>query len=116
MANDPRDDYRDTMQEYEKARSEAINVIKLVKSVADGFGYNFPTFLTATFNLVSPGSDRSKVNQLRFDLTSWPDREELTKVLTAWHQAFERVHAAWNRMAEADRTVAKPPPAEMKAN
>lgn len=114
--SDPRNDYRDAMQQYENARSAAERVIKLVKAVANGLEYNFPTFLTASFGLVSPGSDRYKVNQFRFDITSWPDRAELTKVLTVWHQAFERAHTAWNQIAEVDRPTTKPPPAEMKAN
>jgi hypothetical protein len=110
---DPRDDYRDAMEHYARSRDELLEVLKLIRAVANGLEFHIAAFLAANFDIPAPGCEQQPARSVTCDLRAWPDRAELRQLVTQWHQAFSRMHEAWSRMSPADRRVSHAPPEAM---
>ena len=107
---DPRDTYREASKRYQEATASASRTINLIKLAANGLSYHLPTFLGTNFSLGSQGFEQRHVKEVRCDIQSWPNGDELRTVFTEWHSTFIQLHEAWDQIPHGDQAVMAPPP------
>jgi len=113
--SDPVKQYQDAMREYEKARSEAGQKIRLIEDVSSALRNGLSAFLFRNYSLPTATRDSYQSSLGRLDMSGWPNSESLKEILTKWHAAFTRLRETWGAIPENDRIGLKPPPEKMQS-
>jgi len=105
-------DYQAAVREYEKARKSAAAKIKMIQDVGRALRDQFPSFMGWQYGVDMLPRGKQYDEKARFEMRDWPDAEALKSVLLEWHNAFVKLHSAWN--AIGDRAGLVPPPDRME--
>jgi hypothetical protein len=104
--------YRDAALAWERARTNTRNALTVVGNSLHAFNQYFEPFLVQAFGLpIETTAGMPEVYHL--NLQDWPDATKLKQLVTGWHDAHVRMHEAWARVTDDDRTILKPPPERM---
>lgn len=104
--------YQDALREHEKARAEALSLIKMIENVSSALrGSAIRPFLFRNYSLPTATRDSHHSPQMaKFDMNQWPDAQRLRETLTKWHGSFTKLHEAWNAIVPNDRIGLQGPP------
>jgi hypothetical protein len=112
--SDPVKQYQDAVREYEKARLEASNKIRLIEDVSSALRHSLPVFLFRSYSLPTATRDSYQSSRGKVDMSAWPNSEALREILTKWHAAFKRLRETWGEIPESDRIGLQIPPEKME--
>src|SRR5258708_2921078 len=99
---DPVRDYLDAQKAYESARQEAYGLFEFMRKVVEALRLNPALSMYMQYGLPLPPK-QSVAALPEIDMSRWPTADALRTVLTAWRQAFAKLHATWEAIPPSDR-------------
>jgi hypothetical protein len=102
--SDPITEYREAFRSYENVRASAHRMINFMHDAAAMLRLNPAYFMYQQYGLPLPPAHQPSQGARSFDMSAWPDAQQLQTVLSDWRKAFAKLHATWEAIPQSDRT------------
>ena len=98
----------DPMGEYGRARIALAEVTERLRASTSVIS-DMNKIILSRFVFASSVSYRRLSNdELRIDLTGWPDSQTLTAMVDEWIEAYRRAHELWVAMSSSEQASSRP--------
>lgn len=100
--------YQAAMSEFLAAEKAATERMKLISRVGSALHSDLPSFMGWQY-AEGPRPNHGKQQydrEMKFDMTVWPNADELKDLLLTWHRSHQKLLQAWEAVKEAGATSA----------
>jgi hypothetical protein len=112
--------YQTALRDYNGKRDQAAEMFKLITTAAESISYRQVAFLAHFFGVPAPANQandvRAEAHKHRYDLSKWPNYENMQAIVKAWQMSFNALAQAWHQIPENERLGLQPPPNVMRTS